>query len=246
MIFTPKVGHRAAFDRDYPNGQVGYQTGNAALYRHESENGSVAGLRQIPPEIDVHLQRPLRGSSGDNATPRRLITGHERSMDIETNYPSIRIVSPAGFDPGTAQTRGSARLAAVAPQLGIQSALWGGLFEVKPGVRTGIHHHGEQQTIAYVLSGLCEVRWGPKGEYAARAKAGDFIHVPAFLPHMEINLSDSASFHWAVVRSTSTPLVVNLPNDTWPEARHALAAGASIALPHEQRPSGHRKSRELS
>jgi hypothetical protein len=25
------------------------------------------------------------------------------------------------------------RLAAVAPQLGIQSALWGGLFEVKPG-----------------------------------------------------------------------------------------------------------------
>jgi len=28
---------------------------------------------------------------------------------------------------------------------------------------------------------------GREGEYAARAKAGDFIHVPAFLPHMEIN-----------------------------------------------------------
>jgi uncharacterized RmlC-like cupin family protein len=94
--------------------------------------------------------------------------------------------------------------------------MWGGLFEVKPGARTGIHHHGEQQTVAYVLSGICEVRWGAQGEFAARAKAGDFIHVPAFLPHMEINSSDSDSFHWVVVRSTSTPIVVNLPDETWP------------------------------
>jgi uncharacterized RmlC-like cupin family protein len=128
----------------------------------------------------------------------------------------IRIVSPAGFDLGTVQTPGSVRLAAVAPQLGIESVLWGGLFEVKPGARTGIHHHGEQQTIAYVLSGICEVRWGGQGEYTARAKPGDFIHVPAFLPHMEINASDIESFRWVVVRSTATPIVVNLPDETWP------------------------------
>ena len=137
-------------------------------------------------------------------------------MVMVTEYPPIRVVSPAGFDPGTAQTPGSLRLAAIAPQLGIQSALWGGLFEIKPGARTGIHHHGEQQTIAYVLSGICEVRWGARGECVARAKAGDFIHVPAFLPHMEINPSDSEPFHWVVVRSTSTPIVVNLPDHTWP------------------------------
>ncbi|MER9235037.1 cupin domain-containing protein [Mesorhizobium sp. M0622] len=133
-----------------------------------------------------------------------------------TEYPSIRIISPTTFDAGTAQTPGSVRLAAVAPQLGIQSAIWGGLFEVMPGASTGIHHHGEQQTIAYVLSGTCKVRWGVRGEYAASAKAGDFIHVPAFLPHMEINPSDSEPFHWVVVRSTPTPIVVNLPNHTWP------------------------------
>ena len=68
-----------------------------------------------------------------------------------TEYSSIRIVNPSAFDLGTAQTPGSVRLAAIAPQLGVHSALWGGLFEVKPGARTGIHHHGEQQTIAYVL-----------------------------------------------------------------------------------------------
>src|ERR1700755_3052730 len=102
-------------------------------------------------------------------------------MDMVTDYQPIRIVSPNGFDQGTAQTPGSGRLAAVAPQLGIESALWGGLFEVKPGARTGIHHHGEQQTIAYVLAGICEVRWGAKGEYAAHAQGGDFINVPTFL-----------------------------------------------------------------
>jgi uncharacterized RmlC-like cupin family protein len=132
-----------------------------------------------------------------------------------TQYPPIHIVSPTGFDSRTGQTPGSV-LAAVAPQLGIESALWGGLFEVEPGARTGIHHHGEQQTIAYVLSGVSEVRWSARGEYRARAKAGDFIHVPAFVPHMEINPSGSEPFRWAMVRRTSTPIVVNLPDHTWP------------------------------
>ena len=129
---------------------------------------------------------------------------------------SIHIVSPDKFDRGTAQTPGSERRAAIAPALGIASSIWGGLFEVEPGARTGIHHHGEQDTIAFVLSGICEVRWGETGEFAARAQDGDFIHVPAYLPHMEINPSQREPFRWVVVRSTATPIVVNLPDDTWP------------------------------
>jgi uncharacterized RmlC-like cupin family protein len=130
-------------------------------------------------------------------------------------YPAIRIVHPAEFDTATAQTPGSARRAAVSAEHGIASALWAGLFVVEPGARTGIHHHGEQQTIAYVLSGVCLVRWGAKGEHSASAKAGDFIHVPAFLPHMEINPSRLEPFTWVVVRSTPAPIVVNLPADIW-------------------------------
>jgi uncharacterized RmlC-like cupin family protein len=129
---------------------------------------------------------------------------------------SISVVGPAKFAGDTAQTPGSERLAAIAPGQ-VDSAMWGGLFVVEPGARTGIHHHGEQQTIAYVLQGVCEIRWGKHGEYAATAKAGDFIHVPAYLLHMEINPSASESFHWVVVRSTATPIVVNLPDDTWPQ-----------------------------
>ena len=128
---------------------------------------------------------------------------------------AIHIVSPPQFDSGTAQTPGSQRRAAIAPELGIASTIWGGLFDVDPGSRTGVHHHGQQETIAYVLSGICEVRWGERGEFSAHAKAGDFIHVPAFLPHMEINPSKEEPFRWVVVRSTATPVVVNLPDDTW-------------------------------
>src|ERR1700694_5338542 len=132
------------------------------------------------------------------------------------NSSAIRIVSPAEFDQGTAQTPGSERRAAIAPALGVASAIWGVLFEVEPGSRTGIHHHGEQETVAYVLSGICEIRWGARGESVARAEAGDFITVSAFLPLMEINPSKQEPFRWVVVRSTATPIVVNLPDYTWP------------------------------
>lgn len=86
---------------------------------------------------------------------------------------------------------------------------------VDPAARTAIHHHGEQETIAYVLNGECYVRWGERGEFGAAAHQGDFIHVPAWLPHMEINGSRERSFAWVVVRSTATAIVVNLPDDYW-------------------------------
>jgi uncharacterized RmlC-like cupin family protein len=137
-------------------------------------------------------------------------------LDAMSSPAAIHIVHPYEFDRETTQTPGSERRAAIAPALGIASSIWGGVFEVEPGSRTGIHHHGEQETVAYVLSGICEIRWGAKGESIARAKAGDFIHVPAFLQHMEINPSELEPFRWVVVRSTATPIVINLPDDTWP------------------------------
>jgi uncharacterized RmlC-like cupin family protein len=135
---------------------------------------------------------------------------------VVSNDATVRVVRSAEFVPDTAQTPGSERLAAIAPGQ-VDSTLWGGLFVVKPGARTGIHHHGAQQTVAYVLQGVCEIRWGAHGDYAATARAGDFIHVPAYLPHMEINPSNSEPFRWVVVRSTASPIVVNLPDDTWPQ-----------------------------
>jgi uncharacterized RmlC-like cupin family protein len=131
------------------------------------------------------------------------------------DYELIHVVHPKDFASATAQTSGSLRLAAIHADAGIASPMWGGIFVVEPGARTGIHHHGEQDTIVYVLEGSSYVRWGERGEFNATVHAGDFLHVPAWLPHQEINPSSDTPFRWVVVRSTAEPIVVNLPDNFW-------------------------------
>jgi len=64
MLFTLKADHGPAFDRNYVNGQVEYQKGNAALFQQEIENGSDPDLKQFAretlPKIEDHLQRALK------------------------------------------------------------------------------------------------------------------------------------------------------------------------------------------
>ena len=67
----------------------------------------------------------------------------------------------------------------------------------------------------YVLEGEALVEWGEHGEHSATVRAGDFLHVPAWLPHREVNPSKDAPFRWVVIRSSSEPIVVSLPDDFW-------------------------------
>ncbi len=135
--------------------------------------------------------------------------------DTLQNEATIRLVRPGEFSEDTAQTPGSRRLGAIAPDRGIPSSMWGGLFTVPAGGQTAIHHHGKQDTVVYVLGGTALLRWGHHGQFSATARPGDFVYVPAYLPHKEINLSDETDFRWVVVRSTPQPIVVNLPDDYW-------------------------------
>src|ERR1700710_2246895 len=61
MVFTLKADRGATFDRNYVNGQVEYQKGNAALFEQEIQNGADPELkefaRQTLPKIVDHLQR---------------------------------------------------------------------------------------------------------------------------------------------------------------------------------------------
>jgi putative membrane protein len=64
MVASLKVEDGAALDRDYIEGQVQYQKGNAALFRNEIENGYDADLKQFAratlPKIEDHLERALK------------------------------------------------------------------------------------------------------------------------------------------------------------------------------------------
>ena len=61
MVASLKAEHRAALDRDYVDGQVEYQKGNAALFKNEIKNGTDADLKEFAratlPKIEDHLQR---------------------------------------------------------------------------------------------------------------------------------------------------------------------------------------------
>jgi uncharacterized RmlC-like cupin family protein len=138
-----------------------------------------------------------------------------RTMSQSGSNSTISVVHPAEMSSETQQTPGSLRLSAIAAMHGIISSLWAGVFVVEPSARTGIHHHGEQDTVVYVLEGEACVRWGDFGEHSVTVRAGDFLHVPSWLPHQEINLSKEHSFRWVVVRSTPEPIVVNLPVNFW-------------------------------
>ena len=128
---------------------------------------------------------------------------------------AVSVVTVEEMSAETSQTSGALRLSAISAMQGINSQLWAGMFIVEPSAKTGIHHHGEQDTVVYVLEGKAQVRWGERGEFSRSVAAGNFLHVPAWLPHQEQNPSANEPFRWVVVRSTPEPIVVNLPDTFW-------------------------------
>ena len=61
----------------------------------------------------------------------------------------------------------------------------------------------------YVVSGHGRISWGDQLEFSQDVEPGDFIYVPPFVPHQEINPADTPS-QWVIVRNSQEPIVVNL------------------------------------
>ena len=121
----------------------------------------------------------------------------------------VHVVRGDQLDPATAQTPGMFRSAAItASRVGAQH-LWAGTVVIEPKALTGAHHHGPVESVIYVVSGLARMRWGDRLEYFADAGPGDFIHVPPYVPHQEINAGDEP-LSCVLVRSGQEPVVVNL------------------------------------
>lgn len=72
------------------------------------------------------------------------------------------------------------------------------------------HHHGQLESIIYVVRGRARMRWGECLEFTDEAGPGDFIFVPPYVPHQEINASADAPLECVLVRSDQEAVVVNL------------------------------------
>ena len=123
----------------------------------------------------------------------------------------VRVIKGDRLDPNTAQTPGMFRQAAInAARVGAQK-LWAGTVTIAANAKTGIHHHGPLESVIYVVSGHARMRWGDNLEFVAEAWPGDFIYVPPFVPHQEINADPGAPLSCVLVRSDNEAVVVNLP-----------------------------------
>jgi len=122
----------------------------------------------------------------------------------------VRIVRAGQLDPNTPQTPGMTRAAAITHATAGASKLWAGTVIVEPNAKTGAHHHGEVETVLYIVRGRARMRWGDHLEFVEEAGPGDFIYVPPFLPHQEINAKHDEPVEAVIVRSGQDPVVVNL------------------------------------
>jgi uncharacterized RmlC-like cupin family protein len=122
----------------------------------------------------------------------------------------VRVIPGDQLDPNTPQTPGMNRAAAIDfARVGAQK-IWAGTVHIHPGAKTGAHHHGPLESVIYVLKGRARMRWGERLEYVAEAGPGDFIYVPPYVPHQEINASSDETLECVLVRSDSEAVVVNL------------------------------------
>ncbi|MEM8857283.1 MAG: cupin domain-containing protein [Chloroflexota bacterium] len=130
--------------------------------------------------------------------------------DKDWKHQGVRIVKKDQLDGNTAQTPGMQRMAAITNASAGASKIWAGTVAIDAGAKTGAHHHGELESIIYVVSGKAKMRWGDNLEFVAYAEAGDFIFVPPFVPHQEMNGSDNEPLQCVLVRNDQDPIVVNL------------------------------------
>ena len=122
----------------------------------------------------------------------------------------VRVVHADELDVNTPQTPGMNRAAAIDTARAGAEKLWAGTVVINPDAKTGAHHHGALESVIYVVSGRARMRWGERLEFTAEAGPGDFIYVPPYVPHQEINASTDETLSCVLVRSGQEAVVVNL------------------------------------
>lgn len=127
----------------------------------------------------------------------------------------LRKVSPEDATADTAQTYGMVRRAGVCESTVGASNIWMGETHMAPGVVSGAHHHGENETSIYVLSGNPVFIYMAAGvEVQLATKPGDYVYVPPFVPHIESNELGEDEAVVIIARSSQEAIVENLDSLT--------------------------------
>jgi uncharacterized RmlC-like cupin family protein len=135
---------------------------------------------------------------------------HSHTHAPDWKHSGVRVIPGNSLDANTPQTPGMHREAAINfARVGAQK-IWAGSVSIQPNAKTGAHHHGALESVIYVVRGKARMRWGEHLEFVAEAGPGDFIYVPPYVPHQEINASPDEPLECVLVRSDNEAVVVNL------------------------------------
>ena len=72
----------------------------------------------------------------------------------------VQVVPGSTLDLNTPQTAGMTRAAAITHARNGANKLWAGTVTIHPHAKTGAHHHGDLESVIYVVSGRARMRWG--------------------------------------------------------------------------------------
>lgn len=61
------------------------------------------------------------------------------------------------------------------------------LVDLPPGARANAHYHEAHETAIYMLEGKADMLYGPELEHRATVTQGDFLYIPAGVPHLPFN-----------------------------------------------------------
>ena len=97
--------------------------------------------------------------------------------------------------------QGLTYFAGISAQSAGSEALCLHLLTIPPGGRAHAHLHENHETAIYVLSGTCEMWYGEGLQEHLVTSTGDFVYIPAGMPHLPANCSETEPCHALIART---------------------------------------------
>jgi uncharacterized RmlC-like cupin family protein len=87
--------------------------------------------------------------------------------------------------------QGLSYFSGVSAESAASTALCLHLLTIPPGGQARAHLHENHESAVYVISGEAEMWWGEGLKEHMVVKAGDFVYIPAGVPHLPANRSQT-------------------------------------------------------
>ena len=215
----------SSVSEDISHGEIG--SGLSGLHEDATRDCEICGLPMFPiaeadgrvtlecanrhrQAVPIPNYRPLRERARAWIARRgaQLHVQHERweaereEGTVDERVPRLVRASERRFADG--QTAGMVREEAVRTP-----GMWAGVVRTEPGRLSSWHHHGDHESVIFVLSGRVQLECGPGGAKVFHARSGDYIYLPPREIHREGNDGAEES-EIVVVRAGAGELVVNV------------------------------------